>query len=135
MRELASSDDLLCLVEPIRGRGAFVVGGILFDKQEGANWKLPWHQDVTIAITNKVDVNGYGPWSMKQGVLHVQPPATVLENMLSVRLHLDDCPLPNGALRVIPKAHLAGELSQQAIAEIVAHHDPEAWKSIVGCVA
>jgi ectoine hydroxylase-related dioxygenase (phytanoyl-CoA dioxygenase family) len=70
---------------------------------------------VTIAVTDRIDIDGYGPWSMKQDVLHVQPPANVLENMLSVQLHLDDCPKSNGALRVIPKSHEDGKLSQQQI--------------------
>jgi ectoine hydroxylase-related dioxygenase (phytanoyl-CoA dioxygenase family) len=115
VRELADSEAIMNLVQPILGESAFAVRGILFDKKDGANWKVPWHQDVTIAVRERVDVDGYGPWSIKQDVLHVQPPANILEGMLSVRLHLDDCPKTNGALRVIPKSHEDGKLSQQQI--------------------
>ena len=115
IRELASSEAIMNLVRPVLGASAFPVRGILFDKKDGANWKVPWHQDVTIAVRDRIDVDGYGPWSVKQDVLHVQPPASVLEKMLSVRLHLDDCPKTNGALRVIPKSHANGRLSQQQI--------------------
>ena len=97
VRELAGSEAVMKLVRPILGESAFPVRGILFDKKDGANWKVPWHQDVTIAVSDRIDVDGYGPWSMKQDVLHVQPPANVLEKMLSVRLHLDDCPKASGA--------------------------------------
>ena len=38
--------------------------------------------------------------------------------MLTVRLHLDDCPASNGALRVIPKTHLLGRLSEATAAKI-----------------
>jgi ectoine hydroxylase-related dioxygenase (phytanoyl-CoA dioxygenase family) len=119
VRELACSDAVMKLVRPILGEAAFPVRGILFDKKDGANWKVPWHQDVTIAVIDRTDTDGYGAWSMKQDVLHVQPPASVLEKMLSVRLHLDDCPKTNGALRVIPESHAKGKLSQQQIETIV----------------
>jgi hypothetical protein len=106
MRELALSEPLMKLVREVLGPEAKVVRGILFDKRDGANWKVPWHQDVTIAVAQRVDADGFGPWSNKAGVLHVQPPADVLEQMISVRLHLDDCPEENGALRVLPGTHL-----------------------------
>jgi len=115
MRELANSALLRQLVDPVLGSAAFPVRGILFDKQDGANWKVPWHQDVTIAVKDRVGCEGYGPWSVKEGVQHVQPPTAVLERMLTVRLHLDDCPVSNGALRVIAGSHLYGRLDQNSI--------------------
>ena len=66
------------------GGNARLVRGILFDKTEGANWKVPWHQDLTIAVNQKVETTGFGPWSIQAGILHVQPPASVLERMVSV---------------------------------------------------
>jgi ectoine hydroxylase-related dioxygenase (phytanoyl-CoA dioxygenase family) len=123
VRELADLEAIMNLVQPILGEGAIAVRGILFDKKDGANWKVPWHQDVTIAVRDRIDVDGYGPWSIKQDVLHVQPPASVLEKMLSVRLHLDDCPKTNGALRVISKSHVRGKLSQQQIEAKSAQHE------------
>ena len=118
MRALAESFVVRSEVEAVLGRNARVVRGILFDKTEGANWKVPWHQDVTIAVTHKVEAEGFGPWSLKAGVLHVQPPAMVLERMVSVRLHLDDCPKENGALRVIPGSHTSGKLEERLIQEL-----------------
>lgn len=115
MRELASSAMLRRLVDPVLGLQAFPVRGILFDKQDGANWKVPWHQDVTIAVKERIECDNYGPWSVKEGVQHVQPPTAVLERMLTVRLHLDDCPASNGALRVIAGSHLLGRLDQNNI--------------------
>jgi ectoine hydroxylase-related dioxygenase (phytanoyl-CoA dioxygenase family) len=123
VRELADLEAIMNLVQPILGERAIAVRGILFDKKDGANWKVPWHQDVTIAVRDRIDVDGYGPWSIKQDVLHVQPPASVLEKMLSVRLHLDDCPRTNGALRLIPKSHEDGKLSQRQIEAKSAQHE------------
>jgi hypothetical protein len=115
MRELAESQALRGLVEPVLGKAAKVVRGTLFDKTSAANWKVPWHQDVTIAVAARVEAEGFGPWSVKVGILHVQPPAAVLEQMLSVRIHLDDCPAANGALRVLPGSHTKGKIAETEI--------------------
>ncbi|HEV7705601.1 MAG TPA: hypothetical protein VGO46_14990 [Gemmatimonadaceae bacterium] len=60
--------------------------GILFDKSPDANWKVAWHQDLTIAVRRNRDVFGYDGWSVKDGITHVQPPARVLDQMLAVRM-------------------------------------------------
>jgi ectoine hydroxylase-related dioxygenase (phytanoyl-CoA dioxygenase family) len=118
IRDLAESGKVRRLIGPILGSGAFPVRGILFDKTPDANWKVPWHQDVTIAVSNRVNADGFGPWSMKAGVLHVQPPARILENMISVRIHLDQCGEENGALRVVSGSHLLGKLPEQQSARM-----------------
>ncbi len=115
VRELAHSEAVRALVAPVLGERFFPVRGILFDKIPDANWKVPWHQDVTIAVQERVEAEGFGPWSMKADVLHVQPPAEVLEHMVSVRLHLDNCGEENGALRVIPGSHLHGRVPEEDI--------------------
>lgn len=116
--KLATSDKLRALLEPILGKQLTPVRGILFDKVPEANWKVPWHQDVTIAVQEKLEVEGFWPWTTKAGVIHVQPPASVLEHMLSVRLHLDPCPATNGALRVIPASHLRGPIPEGEVPAI-----------------
>lgn len=131
-RELANSPQIRALVTPILGSGAFPVRGILFEKTSCSNWKVPWHQDVTIAVTNRINTESYGPWSIKEGVTHVQPPAHILEHMLSVRLHLDDCPAANGALRVLPGSHRSGKLTQSAIDACVARVPPHTCEATAG---
>ena len=113
--ELAESVQVRELVEAVLGEKAFAVRGILFDKIPEANWKVPWHQDVTIAVRAREDVEGFGPWSTKAGILHVQPPAQILERMISIRLHLDPCDESNGALHVIPGSHRAGRIAETKI--------------------
>jgi len=123
---LARSPAVRALVEPVLGPGAFAVRGILFDKTPDANWKVAWHQDLTIAVRERVDVPGFGPWSEKAGVVHVQPPAAVLERMVTVRLHLDPCGPENGPVQVIAGSHRAGRLSADEIQRWRAERAPEA---------
>jgi hypothetical protein len=115
VRALADSTELRSLVEPALGPGARPVRGLLFDKTPGANWKVAWHQDLSIAVCRRISVPGFGPWSIKAGVQHVQPPVEVLTNMLTVRLHLDDCGPDNGPLKVLPGSHAAGVLSPEHV--------------------
>lgn len=112
---LAHSPAVRALVEPFLGPGCFAVRGILFDKTPDANWNVVWHQDLSIAVRDRRDVPGFGPWSEKAGVVHVQPPAAILERMLTVRLHLDDCDAGNGPLQVLPGTHRGGRLSADEI--------------------
>ena len=114
---LAQSPSIRELVEPLLGPAARPVRGLFFDKTPDANWKVAWHQDLSIAVKKRIDVPDFGPWSMKQGVHHVQPPAPILENMLTIRLHLDDCLADNGPLLVIPGSHAHGVLRPAQIAE------------------
>ncbi|MES2792022.1 MAG: phytanoyl-CoA dioxygenase family protein [Planctomycetota bacterium] len=98
----------------VLGAEAKPVKGILFDKTPQANWAVPWHQDLTISVQERCDVPGYDAWSEKDGVPHVQPPASLMAQILAVRIHLDDCPAENGALKIIPGSHAAGRLTDEA---------------------
>lgn len=78
---------------------------ILFDKTGSANWTVPWHQDRSIAVRERIDVAGFGPWSNKSGIIHVQPPLAILERMLTLRFNLDPCGSESGPLRVLAATH------------------------------
>lgn len=123
-RDLANNSACRSIVEPILGPNARVVRGIYFDKHKDANWKVAWHQDLTIAVRERLDVDGYGPWSLKAGIHHVQPPVSVLENMLTLRIHLDHADESNGALRVLPGTHLHGRLDPSQISHFKQHQPP-----------
>jgi ectoine hydroxylase-related dioxygenase (phytanoyl-CoA dioxygenase family) len=102
------------------GRNLVAVKATLFDKTGEANWRVQWHQDRTIAVKERLEVSGYGPWSTKAGAVHVEAPDQVLAQMVALRIHLDDCGPENGPLRVIPGSHQHGKLKDDAIQELVA---------------
>jgi ectoine hydroxylase-related dioxygenase (phytanoyl-CoA dioxygenase family) len=116
VRELAASAPLRQLVDAFLGPKCFATRGILFNKTEQSNWKVAWHQDLTIAVRERRETDGFGPWSVKAGVVHVQPPPDIMGRILAIRLHLDESGLDNGPLRVIPASHNHGRLSANEIA-------------------
>ncbi|MDB5803044.1 MAG: hypothetical protein JWN73_366 [Betaproteobacteria bacterium] len=101
----ASVDALHALAGRLLQAPARAVGAILFDKSPSANWAVAWHRDVMIPVRERHEVQGYRNWSTKEGVWHVQAPQEVLRDMLTLRLHLDDCDAHNGALRVVAGSH------------------------------
>lgn len=91
----------------------------LFDKNASAKWGVGWHQDLIIAVHRKRPVAGFGSWTLKAGIPHVQPPVSILEKMLTLSLHLDVADESNGALRVIPGSHRLGRLSPILIEQLI----------------
>ncbi|MGI9457156.1 MAG: phytanoyl-CoA dioxygenase family protein [Aeoliella sp.] len=122
--DLAGSQAIRQLVEPVIGKCAFPVRGILFDKVVAANWHVGWHQDQVIPVQVRVETPGFTAWSVKQGIDHVRPPAEVLAGMLTLRVHLDDCAEENGPLEMIPGTHQSGLLDADEISTIVASRRP-----------
>ncbi|GAA4497430.1 hypothetical protein GCM10023172_12370 [Hymenobacter ginsengisoli] len=88
--------------------GCHLTKAIYFDKPAESNWLVAWHQDLMINVDHRADFAGYGPWTAKAGWVAVQPPVSVLENTVTIRLHLDDCDATNGALKVVPGSHRHG---------------------------
>lgn len=118
-RKLTQSSEFREIVEPILGSGAIAVRGLYFDKTLAANWTLGWHQDRAIAVRQRCDVAGYRNWTSKGGVPHVFPPAGILSEMLTLRVHLDDCDCTNGALWVLPGTHTEETLNKDDLEERV----------------
>lgn len=97
------------------GREARCVRALFLDRAPRAGWSVPWHQEATIALKERVEVTGFGPWTVKDGVQHVMAPPGTLSAMLSVRAYLDDCGIEEGGVEVIPTSHQYGRLPEDSI--------------------
>lgn len=106
-----------------------LVRAIYFDKTPETNWGIRWHQDKTIAVSDRREIPAWGPWSIKDGIHHVQPDIDLLKQMVTLRLHLDDTSLTNGCLRVLPGSHLPGLMSADQV------RDFKTSGSVVDCCA
>ena len=81
-----------------------------FEKSAAHNWLVAVHQDVAIPVAARVDDAALGGWSNKAGTWFVQPPRAVLERLVAVRVHVDDCGPDDGPLDVVPGSHRHGRL-------------------------
>ncbi|MES2772700.1 MAG: phytanoyl-CoA dioxygenase family protein [Bacteroidota bacterium] len=102
------NEQLKCIILSIFEEGFFVVKSIYFDKPPASNWFVAWHQDLTISVDQKMELDGYRSWTTKHQQFAVQPPLPVLEDNFTIRIHLDDTNEENGALKIIPSSHLKG---------------------------
>lgn len=85
-----------------------------FEKSRHKNWLVSLHQDLSIPVAERVEHPGLSGWSEKEGALYVQPPLSVLQDLVAVRLHIDPCGPEDGALRVVPGTHRMGVVSAKA---------------------
>ncbi|WP_445193881.1 phytanoyl-CoA dioxygenase family protein [Sphingomonas sp. Tas61C01] len=104
----------------VLGDRARPVRAILFDKNAERNWALGWHQDRTIVVKERIDAGGYGPWTVKSGLIQVEPPFEILEGMVTLRVHLDAVDERNAPLRIVPGSHRLGRLPEAEIERVVA---------------
>lgn len=108
VKDLIFNENLKEIIKEIFGEKYFTVKSIYFDKPEKSNWYVAYHQDLTISVDKKVELENFGPWTTKQNQFAVQPPLEILENIFTIRIHLDDTDVNNGALKVVPKSHSKG---------------------------
>lgn len=120
VQKLVDSDLLRDKAKEFLSGSPEIVRVIAFDKTPEKNWLVTWHQDKTVTINKKASIPGWGPWTIKDGIIHVQPEIDVLEDMVTFRIHLDDANESNGCLKVIPKSHRLGILTKQQQDRVIA---------------
>ena len=106
---------LLSIAREVLGQVAIPFRATLFDKSPSSNWLVAWHQDPALPLVKRTEEPGWGPWSIKEGVNYAHAPREALEQVLALRVHLDDSESANGPLRVRPDTHCYGVLSDSEI--------------------
>lgn len=106
--ELLFNDNLKALLKDLSEETYFLTKAIYFDKPRTSNWFVAYHQDLSISVDQKADLEHYSNWTFKKGQYGVQPPLKILQDTITLRIHLDDTDQHNGALKVIPQSHLQG---------------------------
>ncbi|MES2162553.1 MAG: phytanoyl-CoA dioxygenase family protein [Pseudomonadota bacterium] len=100
-------------IAPFLPVDAVAVQCTFFEKSRDQNWLVPIHQDLSIPVKEKLVNPALTGWSEKQGSVFVQPPDWVLQELVAVRLHVDECGNDDGALRIVPGSHRLGRLSNE----------------------
>jgi len=120
VRDVASDPRLIEIAREFIGPSAMPYRATLFDKSSARNWLIPWHQDTALPLRERRDdVAGWGPWSIKSGIVYAHAPASALSRIIALRLHFDDSCHDNGPLRVLPGTHAHGVLTEAAIDRFV----------------
>jgi ectoine hydroxylase-related dioxygenase (phytanoyl-CoA dioxygenase family) len=130
--DIAASPSVLSIAASWLGRAPRLVRALFFDKTPSRNWSVAWHQDRTVTLNRRTDMHGWGPWTQKDGVHHVQPPRAVLEHMVTIRLHIDAADEEGGCLHVIPGSHRFGILAQHEIDQAAASKTARACPAAAG---
>jgi hypothetical protein len=102
---------------------------VAFQKDAGANWFVPAHQDRSIPIPSGATPAGFSRPTRKGDGWQAEAPIDVLEAMINARIFIDDAGEGDGPLEVIPGSHRQGRIAQDAIPDLVAK---SAWKSLTG---
>jgi ectoine hydroxylase-related dioxygenase (phytanoyl-CoA dioxygenase family) len=118
VRDLAVDSRLIKIASCLLWGNAVPFRATFFDKSFSANWLVVWHQDTALPLRERRDAKGWGPWSVKEGVICAHAPAYALEQVLAIRIHLDDSDEQNGSLRVLPQTHTLGVLSDDETHEL-----------------
>jgi Phytanoyl-CoA dioxygenase (PhyH) len=119
-RFLTGSGPIATVVAQLGGAAMRPVRAIAFDKSPDANWALGWHQDRTINLAARAEVEGYGPWTIKQDSPHVEPPFAVIAAMLTLRIHLDPVTPDNAPLEIALGSHRKGYIAEPDVPAVVA---------------
>jgi len=112
---LAQEQRFLGIAQGILGPEALPFRATLFDKSPGRNWLIAWHQDTALPLRERPEMPGWGPWSVKGGIIYAHAPASALCRIIALRIHLDESSFRNGALRVLPATHNLGVLIDDEI--------------------
>ncbi|NEO84527.1 MAG: phytanoyl-CoA dioxygenase family protein [Spirulina sp. SIO3F2] len=124
LRSLITAAPLAELLASLFSSPPKLIRALYFNKTQNTNWGVPWHQDKTIAVQQRIAIPGFSAWSVKQGVIHVQPPTRILEQILTLRIHLDPTNENNGALQAIPGSHRHGFLVRADIDRLKKERSP-----------
>lgn len=114
LTELLFNEKLKGLIDDLSESNYFLTKAIYFDKPSESNWFVAYHQDLSISVDKKAELKKYTNWTFKKGQYGVQPPIEILEDTITIRIHLDKTTKNNGALKVIPKSHLNGIIRKDA---------------------
>jgi len=131
VKAIANDARMLRLAQGVLGENAFPFRATLFDKSPDSNWLIAWHQDTALTLVEERETPGWGPWSVKEGIIYAHAPSSALEQILALRLHLDDSTQENGPLRVLPGTHRTGVLGDDEVERSAARRTPR--ECLVAC--
>ncbi|MBL4673274.1 MAG: phytanoyl-CoA dioxygenase family protein [Arenicella sp.] len=102
-------------ISSILGSSSNVIQCNYFSKNADKNWYVTLHRDLSIPVAEEIESDKWSGWNVKEGQLYAQPPRTVLESLVAVRIHFEDNDENNGALQVAKGSHKTDSDSSETI--------------------
>ena len=115
---------LCSIASKLEGEPLRPVRLLVFDKSESVNWAVDWHQDRVLPLATEHTRPGFERWTNKSGVPHVEPPLSLSERMVTLRVHLDDSGQTNAPLKTLRGSHTLGRLPIEAVAREAQRRHP-----------
>jgi len=75
---LAHCPQLMRIAARVLGPAAYAYRATWFEKTAAMNWMIVWHQDTALPLYERQEVQGWGSWSVKDGIPYAHAPASVL---------------------------------------------------------
>jgi len=100
------------------GAAATPFRATLFDKSGYANWLVVWHQDAALPLRKRIEQPEWPLVDQGRRTLRACPGLGALEQVVALRISLDDSLATNGPLRLLPNTHRLGVLSEQQIEQL-----------------
>jgi hypothetical protein len=111
LRHVFAELDLDGIAARALGVPAFSIDAQFFDKNSGANWTVPAHQDIVVPVPSNASPACVRNIRTRHGTTYGEPPVQVLEELVAVRVHFDDSDVNSGGLSIAPGSHARGRLS------------------------
>lgn len=116
-------ETLLSFLRANLGEEFGLVRALFFDKPPDRTWNLPWHKDTAIAVEDhQIRSEHFSRPTIKAGVPHLIASDDILQQMLTLRIHLDEVTDENGPLRIIPGSHVSSKSEGMGIERAVTIH-------------
>jgi ectoine hydroxylase-related dioxygenase (phytanoyl-CoA dioxygenase family) len=118
-RDLAVSLKSHSAIRSLLPENAVAVQCTYFNKSHDHNWLVAMHRDYLVPIKQRINTPQWSGWSDKEGSLYVRPPEVVLNQLVAIRVHFEDCMEDNGPLQVIPGSHCMENSEQMRVTCLV----------------
>jgi len=105
VRALANDLRMSNIARSFLGQTSIPYKATLFEKTGKSNWLVAWHQDTALPVETNIELEGWGPMSMKDGVRFAHAPVQALSRVVALRIHLDPSREDNGPVPGIPGSH------------------------------
>ena len=100
------------------GVPAFPIDAVFLDKHAELNWAVPAHQDVVVPVPASAVLPGGRRSRRRNGVTYGEPGDEVLDELVALRVHLDEAGADSGGLCVLDASHRRGRLPDAEIRRI-----------------